>query len=212
MSIRKTKLVPGEYYHIYNRGVDKRNIFNNKFDIQRFLQSMNEFNIQNPIGSLYANQFTKKRLSGKATKLVKFIAYCLNPNHYHFLLTPLTEKGVEKFMHKMGTGYARYFNEKNKRSGVLFQGKFKSKHINSNNYLLKASSYINLNNCDRNGVVKNKLSASSWEEYRLKLKGFCDKSIILGQFKSPKECKKFAINSWKDTCKRKDELREMEFI
>ena len=167
MSIRKTNLVQGEYYHIYNRGVDKRNIFNDLFDLKRFLQIMEEFNVEDPIGSLYQNQFIKQndKLSGKATKLVKFIAYCLNPNHYHFILTPLVDKGIEKFMHKIGGGYARYFNEKYKRNGSLFGAKFKSKHIDSNGYLLQASSYVNLNNCDRDGKVKSKLSASSWEEY-----------------------------------------------
>src|SRR3989344_6008505 len=121
MSMRKMAFLPGEYYHIYNRGVDKRNIFSDKKDLGRFFQSMKEFNTKNPIGSLYENSF---------------VNYCLNPNHYHFLLTPLVEKGVEKFMQRLGTGYTMYFNERNKRSGSLFQGKFKSKHINSNEYLL----------------------------------------------------------------------------
>ncbi|MBI2631279.1 hypothetical protein HYW73_03665 [Candidatus Nomurabacteria bacterium] len=105
-----------------------------------------------------------------------------------------------------------YFNERNKRSGALFQGKFKSKHIDSNNYLLKASAYVNLNNCKENGTVKNKLSVSSWEEYTSDSnKNFCDKSITLGQFRSKIEYEKFALESWKDTCKRKEELKNLEF-
>src|ERR1700686_1992234 len=139
MPSRKVNLVEGEYYHIYNRGVDKRNIFSDKSDLQRFLQSMKEFNTLDPIGSLYENSFIKKKelrgeLGGSSSKLVQFVAFCLNPNHYHFILTPLAEKGIEKFMQRLGTGYTMYFNEKNKRSGSLFQGKFKSKHINSNAY------------------------------------------------------------------------------
>ena len=150
MSSRKVNLVQGEHYHVYNRGVDKRKIFSDKSDLIRFFQSMREFNTENPIGSLYENQFVKKKLGDSSSKLVQFVAYCLNPNHYHFILTPLVDKGIEKFMQRLGTGYTMYFNEKDKRSGSLFQGKFKSKHIHSNEYLLRVSAYVNLNNCGKN--------------------------------------------------------------
>ncbi|OGI94870.1 hypothetical protein A3A03_00975 [Candidatus Nomurabacteria bacterium RIFCSPLOWO2_01_FULL_40_18] len=214
MSLRKTNLVEGEYYHIYNRGVDKRNIFSDKSDLKRFLQSMKEFNTKNPIGSLYENSFVKEkeRLGGSSSKLVQFVAYCLNPNHYHFILTPLVEKGVEKFMQRLGTGYTMYFNTKNKRSGSLFQGKFKSKHLNSDKYLLQASSYVNLNNYDKNGIIKKSLNTSSWLEYiKLDNSNFCEKSIILGQFKSTKEYKELALEIWKKTCKIKEEVESLEF-
>lgn len=212
MSIRKTNFVEGEYYHIYNRGVEKRNIFTDKRDLDRFIQSIEEFNTKNPIGSLYQNSFVKDRLGGKASKLVSFVAYCVNPNHYHFIITPLVGGGVEKFMQKLGTGYTMYFNNRQKRSGVLFQGKFKSKYIDSNEYLLKLSSYVNLNNRDENGKIKNKLSISSWEEYVENSNlNFCDKSIILKQFRSKKEYEEFALESWKDTCENKKESIDLEF-
>src|SRR3989338_3002128 len=130
MPSRKVNFVKGEYYHIYNRGVDKRDIFTDKNDLQRFLQSMKEFNVKNPIGSLYENQFVKDKLGSPSPKLVRFVAFCLNPNHYHFILTPLVEKGIEKFMQRLGGGYTLYFNEKYELSGSLFQGRFKSSHIN----------------------------------------------------------------------------------
>lgn len=215
MSLRKTNFVEGEYYHIYNRGVDKREIFSDKFDLERFLQSMESFNTKDPIGSLYENSFIKKKaLGGKASKLVNFVAYCLNPNHYHFIITPLVEKGIEKFMQRLGTGYTMYFNEKNKRSGSLFQGKFKSKHLNSNEYLLQASSYVNLNNYDKNGVIKKSLNSSSWIEYTQPTNNvdFCEKSIVLGQFESKKEYEKFALETWRNTCERKEEIENLEFI
>src|SRR3989344_8588607 len=99
MAMRKTQFAEGEYYHIYNRGVDKRSIFNNREDVERFLQCMREFNVIEPIGSLYENSFKHNQLGGSASKLrdeeaneplVQFIAYCLNPNHYHFLLKQIT--------------------------------------------------------------------------------------------------------------------------
>src|SRR3989338_8914297 len=145
--MRKIKFVNGEFYHICNRGVDKRKIFGNQYDVQRFLQSMDEFNTINPIGSLYESSFLSPEVKNKRKnkKLVNFIAYCLNPNHYHFILEQLVENGISQFMHKLGGGYSWFFNKKYQRSGSLFQGTFKAAHIDSNEYLLRVSIYINLN-------------------------------------------------------------------
>ena len=122
--MRKVPFVEGEFYHIFNRGVDKRNVFEDDFDFQRFMQSMDEFNTIEPIGSIYENRYRKNKLelrhsmskSSQSEKLVNFICYCLNPNHYHFILEQLVENGIVKFMQKLGNGYTKYFNEKNKRS------------------------------------------------------------------------------------------------
>ena len=156
--MRKVKFTVGEYYHIYNRGTDKRNIFMDEQDLSRFWESLFDFNQTEPIGSIYEFSFKKKsREANKKKKpLVQFIVYCLNPNHFHFLITPIQEKGIEKFMQRLGNGYTKYFNNKHKRSGVLFQGKFKSKHIDSNQYLLHLSAYINGN--DQLGHRMSKLS------------------------------------------------------
>lgn len=215
MSTRKTNFVLGEYYHIYNRGVDKRNIFSDKLDLHRFFQSIKEFNSDIPIGSIYENKFNKRdkitKLGGRTSKLVSIIAYCLNPNHFHLILTPLVENGIQKFMHRLG-GYTMYFNERNKRSGALFQGKFKSKHIDSNEYLIHLSMYINLNNYDEYGIVKTELSKSSFEEYidyNFKYK-ICDTSIVLSQFKSKKEYEKISRKTWQEISRKKDQLKEFE--
>lgn len=207
--MRNHKFVIGEYYHIYNRGVDKRDIIIDKYDLARFIESIIEFNTEEPIGSIYETYFQKKQQLGSPTtksrkpkKLVSIITYCINPNHFHLLLTPLTEKGIEKFMQRIG-GYTRYFNEKYKRSGVLFQGKFKSKYIPDNNYLLHLSTYINMNNRNPLGSRTTKLSKSSLEEYTENIKGVCDIKIISEQFKNPKEYLDFALESWQDTQERK---------
>jgi len=203
MAVRKVAFVVGEYYHVFNRGVDKRAIFKDKIDLKRFLQSMVEFNVEEPIGSIYENSFRKDQLGGEASKLVEFIAYCLNPNHFHFILTPISDRGVEKFMQRLGTGYTMYFNNKYKRNGALFQGVFKSVHISSNEQLLYVSAYVNLNTEKHQlGSSASKLVLSSWEEYVGKPLGgveeMCDKEIILGQFKSKKEYEKFARSSLED--------------
>lgn len=213
--MRKVPFENGEFYHIYNRGVDKRDIFIDEYDIPRFFQSMKEFNTVNPIGSIYENSF-RNQLGGEASKLVNFICYCLNPNHYHFILEQVSDKGIEKFMHKLSTGYTRYFNDKNKRNGALFQGVFKAKHINSNEYLLHLSAYVNLNDrCHQLGGFASKLMTSSWGEYindYLKQKTFCKKDIILGQFNNNEEYKIFAEETAEGIFERRKEDKELDSI
>ena len=204
--MRKHAFVVGEYYHIYNRGTDKRQIFLDQEDLDRFIKSLIEFNRIKPIGSLYEMQFSpKKKTLVKSQKLVSIIAFCLNPNHFHLILTPLTDGGIEKFMQKIA-GYTRYFNEKYERSGVLFQGKFQSKHIDNNDYLLRVSSYVNLNNRDPLGTSSTKWSKSSWEEYLGKEVGICDIDIILKQFKKIDEYRTFALECWNYSQELKEEL------
>ena len=163
--MRKFKFTNNEYYHVFNRGVDKRKTFSDRKDMNRFFQSMDEFNTLDPIGSIYENSFNKEQLGGSTSKLqkdrlVEFICYCLNPNHYHFLLKQGSDKGIEKFMQRLGTGYTMYFNARNERSGVLFQGKFKAKHIIDDVYLQYFLAYIHLNPI--------KLIESTWKETGIK--------------------------------------------
>jgi len=135
MSIRRQPLITGQIYHIYNRGVDKRDIFIGKNDVYRFVESIKEFNTEDKILSLANLRKSKQSiqiaalpLSGGKNKkpLVEIIAYCINPNHFHFILKQSVDDGISKFMHKLQGGYTSYFNIKNIRSGSLFQGKFKS--------------------------------------------------------------------------------------
>ncbi|MEI6850294.1 MAG: transposase [archaeon] len=208
MATRKHSFVVGEYYHIYNRGVDKRDIFIDLFDLKRFLQCLEDFNTLLPVGSIYELSFQKPKLSSPATKsekLISIIAYCVNPNHFHLILTPLVENGVEKFMQRIG-GYTRYFNERHKRNGVLFQGKFKSKLISDNTYLLHLSTYVNMNNRNSNGIPIYELSKSSLEEYISDKKGICSTALILKQFKNKNVYKRFAFDSWQDSQNIKEEL------
>ncbi len=213
MSSRKTPFINGEFYHIYNRGTDKRIIFSDQDDLGRFFQGMREFNSLEPIGSLYEKTFADKKFGGKASKLaesnklVNFVAYCLNPNHFHFILKQIEEDGISKFMQRLGTGYAVYFNEKYNRNGALFQGKFKAIHIDSNEYLLHLSVYVNLN--DRVHKLGGKASKfmnseSSFGEYIDGVDNqFCKKDIVLGQFKNVEEYKTFAKKSLKNILEKR---------
>ena len=182
--MRKIKLAKGEIYHIFNRGVDKRKIFLDQKDINRFFQSMVAFNYIEPVGSLFEQSFKKEKTKSKP--LVRFIAYCLLPNHFHFIFEQLEEEGISKFMKRLSGGYSWYFNKKYKRSGALFQGVFKANHIDSNEYLLHASVYVNLNDKQSLGDQVAKLGKSSWDEYinsKTTNEKICSgKEVILEQF------------------------------
>lgn len=160
MSIRKTVFVPGEYYHIYNRGNSKQKIFLSKKDYQRFIallygtnttERFNFFDLQKA-GGVFLKEIEEK--------LVSVGAYCLMPNHFHLLVTPLSEDGLSKFMQKLSTAYSMYFNETHKRTGGLFEGKFKSKHMETDKQLKYNFSYIHLNPV--------KLIDSKWKENGIK--------------------------------------------
>lgn len=210
MAIRKVAFVNGEHYHVFNRGVDKRDIFLDKEDLDRFFQSMDEFNVADPIGSIYENSFRQTSVKNDdANKLVNFICYCLNPNHYHFVLEQIADNGIEKLMHKIG-GYPKFFNHKYSRSGALFQGKFKAVLISTNEQLLHTSAYVNLNNRVHLPLRSKapKLNKTSWSEYTENSgTEFCKKDIVLEQFKNNKAYEDFAKESLKDIQKRKEEMK-----
>jgi REP element-mobilizing transposase RayT len=224
MSNRKVPFVNGEIYHIFNRGVDKQNIYKDEFDLERFFQSLMIFNFNEPVGSLYEKSFLldkSGKLEGqtlavidfyrknKNSRLVEFICYCLNPNHFHLVVEQKVEGGVSELMKRIG-GYTYAFNEKYKRNGSLFQGTFKSVHVEDNTQLLHLSAYVNLNNKFGDKNIKNKLSKSSWLEYKkIENKGICEKDIILKQFKSDKGYVDFAEGSLKDILLRKNNEKEM---
>lgn len=213
--MRKTTFVEGEYYHIFNRGVEKRNIFSDAQDFNRFLFSLKIFNNVNNIGSIKELSY-KDRLGSLATEsvLVRFVCYCVNPNHYHFILEQVEPDGIAKFMHRVSTGYTRYFNDRHKRSGSLFQGTFKDVPIDSNEYLLHLSAYVNLNwRVHKLSSLATEFVKSSWEEYcgEKNTAAICKKDIILGQFKNKEAYKKFALESLKEIMKMKDKLKEIEF-
>jgi len=208
--MRKTPFQTNNYYHIFNRGVDKRTVFQKHKDLSRFFQSMIEFNTIKPIGSMLELSVRRKSplvgnlVSKTPEELVDIVCYCLNPNHYHFILRQKTDKGIERFMHRLGLGYSKYFNEKYKRSGSLFEGTFKALHIDSDAYLLYASAYVNLNN--RVHRIQGDLWQSSWKEYMNAQEnaGCCKKEVILNQFSGPRSYREFAENALKTMRQRKE--------
>ncbi|MDD2935183.1 MAG: transposase [Candidatus Pacebacteria bacterium] len=222
MSIRKVPFVNGEYYHIYNRGVDKRYIFKDKSDVWRFIKGILLFNKIDNIGSIQdalkintihgsLASVDYKKLIEQSGGLVEIVAICLNPNHYHLLAKQISDNGVSKFMHKLGTGYTKHINEKENRNGSLFQGKFKAKLIETNQQLLYTSAYINLN-YEIHGITRDDLDLvfSSWDEYAGKNKtmNICKgKNIILDQFSDFEDYEKFARDVVEKSKQLKEDLR-----
>lgn len=223
--MRKLKFQNGNYYHIYNRGVDKREVFTDEKDYKRFLRSMRELNCPGPIDSLYRQDQLRRQVR-KETKslrltdvnrsdLVSFIAYCLNPNHYHFLLKQIQNNGISKFMHKLGLGYTRYFNEKYNRSGSLFQGPFKAVEIKSDAQLLYLSAYIN-GNAEIHKISKaDKWPWSSYNEYCQKFNSLrknlvsIKPNIIFNEFKSIKDYKNYVNIVIRESGQRKTILKNI---
>jgi len=159
--MRKISFVPEEFYHIYNRGNSKQTVFLTKDDYYRFLALLYLANGINPFE--FRNLESDKLFDfDRGEQLVAIGAYCLMPNHFHLLVTPLVEGGIATFMRKLATGYSMYFNKKHHRTGSLFEGKFKSEHVDNDNYLKYLFSYIHLNPV--------KLIQSDWQKVGIKNK------------------------------------------
>ncbi|MDO8520863.1 MAG: transposase [bacterium] len=141
---RKIIFSIGEYYHVYNRGVDKRNIFLTNNDRERFLRLLYLSNGKNPYVFRLVEGLPLHDID-VGEKIVAIGAYVLMPNHFHILVKEITEGGLSIFMEKFTTGYSMYFNKKNKRVGTLFQGRFKAEHVDRDEYLKYLFAYIHLN-------------------------------------------------------------------
>ena len=171
---RNITFAPGEFYHLYNRGTEKRNIFTNKQDYERFLCLLYLCN-----GEVAANinrqgrTFTDLLEPDQGKKLVEITAYCLMSNHFHLLVREIQDGGISRFMQKITTGYTMYFNKKYERSGALFQGRFKATHASEDRYLKYLISYIHLNpvkliepGWKESGIANRKQAEMYLEKYR----------------------------------------------
>lgn len=168
--MNRDALVNNEIYHIFNRGADKRNVFLDVVDFIRFTNGLYEFNDAEP-----SRDSRDVKVFVPRTKLVDILCYCLMPNHFHLMLRQIQDGGITRYMRKLGTGYSMYFNKKYKRSGVLFQGKFKSVSVATDAYMRYLPHYIHLNPLelevagwkDRGlgGLAREHLRSYRWSSY-----------------------------------------------
>jgi len=149
---RPVALMEGETYHVFNRGAHKQRIFIDEVDHRRFqillllANSTERIDVGNILtkyqGPALVNLFENEKPD---MALVDIFAYSLMPNHFHLVLRQKIEGGISKFMLKVCTGYSMYFNLKHDHSGTLFQGKFKSSHIDTDPYHKWIFAYVHLN-------------------------------------------------------------------
>lgn len=229
------------FYHIYNRGVDKRKIFLDEKDYFRFIHDLYEFN---NIGAALNVNFRfqqKEKIEDRENsplirnvklreRLVDIVSFCLMPNHFHLILRQLKDGGIVKFMQKLGTGYTMGFNKKYKRSGALLQGRFKAILIDKDEYFLPLNNYIHFNpvsliepDWKEKGIkdwqkVNKFLHNYRWSSFLdyIGIKNFpsvINKDFLLGYFSDEKKYKQYvADNLIGDFGKIEDLILEKEEI
>ena len=174
---RQAIIAPNQIYHIVSRGNNERRIFRSARDYRKFVFILRE---------------TKKKFP--------FYLYCysLMPNHYHFLLKQIQDKGVSIFMRNFQNSYARYFNTKYKRAGGLFQSMFKAVRIETDEQLIHVSRYIHLNPSSAYLVKIKELETYPWSSFpeyiHSQTHGFTNPKFILNYFKTKDDYKKFVFN------------------
>lgn len=147
MGYRRTPFAVGEWYHCFNRGIDKRVTFESDSDCRRFIQLLYLANDTKPVerGNFWHVKHEDVLRLRRESPIVSIGAYCLMRNHYHILMQETIEGGISRFMQKLGTGYSMYFNEKKRRIGNVFIKPFRSRHVGSDPYLRRVTQYIHLN-------------------------------------------------------------------
>jgi len=186
----------GGIYHVYNRGVNKMDIFEEEYDFKVFLFRLKENLFPNQKSELNLSRSERRR---KPLPLNSFdlISYCLMPNHFHLLIQQKTDLSITKLISKICTGYSKYFNKKYERIGAVLQDQFKAVLVEDNEQLLWTSYYIHKNPIET-GLVKfpENYKWSSYPEYfdQKENKNLCHKSIILEQFNSSEQYLKYFEN------------------
>ena len=179
----------GGCFHVFNRGNHKRNIFLEDSDYLFYLKKTREY---------------------KEKCKISIICYCLMPNHFHLLLKQDSDVPIYKFMQILHTSYSMYFNRKYNKVGHLFQGKYKQKEVDKDEYLLQLSSYIHFNPV-KDGLIDNldDYQWSSYPDYIGTRNGtLCDKELAL-YGRSSKEYRKITEEEMRDKILMKDLIFEV---
>ncbi len=164
------------YYHIYNRGVEKRDIFLDEKDYVTFLGCLKLYlTPSKPVDHRLARTLQGSSLSdiqkviyapsrqpNNHEKTIELVSYCLMPNHFHLLLRQVNKDSMNRFMRSLGTRYSMYFNKKYSRVGHLFQGIYKAVMVEQENQFLWLTKYIH----------RNPLKLASYKDDPCKLAGY----------------------------------------
>jgi len=208
MPSRKYPLVENSYYHAFNRVIENKPVFDDTHNCDQALQAIDYYrNADTPIKLSVLNGLSLGRylevleyLESQKNLLVEIIAYCIMPNHFHFLLKQIKKNGIAKFLANFQNSFTRYYNTKNKRRGPIFLTQFKAKPVKSENQFLHISRYIHLNPYSAKIVkTQNELLEYPWsslKEYATNdKKGICNKDAILSNLRTPQRYIEFVLDN-----------------
>ncbi len=201
-TVRKIVFRNDEIYHIFNRGVERRPIFTSRREYARAQKLLKfyrhkEIPIRFSQVQLQPEEIKIKMLESlfKSEKLVLILAYCLMPNHFHFLVKQISDNGITKFVANFTNAYTKFFNTKHQRVGPLLQGVFKAEHVETDEQLVHLSRYIHLNPVASGVITEGMLDSYEWSSYpeyiSLSSNEITEKDIVLSMFKSVEEYIKF---------------------
>ncbi len=178
--------VEGGYYHLYNRGVEKRVVFLDEQDYRAFMLLLRRYLL--PPSPLPDSAYHLD-LSAE----IDLIAYCLMPNHFHLLVKQHTATGITSLMRCVITNYVMYFNQRHNRVGSLFQGKYKARLVTNDTYLQHLSRYIHLNPVKGSDPLEYPYSS-----YRFFIQeqapDWLKPAIVMGSFPSPQDYRDYVTD------------------
>ena len=199
----------GEYYHVFNRGNGKMDIFRDSQDYLNFLHRLCVL-LEMPrgalgIGSEIASAKLRLRLDSFHAGTFSLACYCIMPNHFHFLIGQNGDVPISKLILRLATSYSMYFNAKYAHVGHVFQDRFKAAHLEDDKYLRHLSAYIHLNPKVAKLVKKTSdWKYSSYPDYIGEREDtVCEKDLILDQFSSADSYRRFVEDSFGDIKLRK---------
>lgn len=205
MPYRKLIFTSGEIYHIFNRSIAGQPIFKGLKDYERIIDVINFYRFEKQplryshfrrLADPLRDQYIKLHFS--KDPMLEILAFCIMPNHFHFLIKPKSNRSISDFMRNIQNSYSKYYNTKYQRTGSLFQFMFKAVRVETDEQLLHVSRYIHLNPVtayliDIEGLQK--YLWSSFSDYSDSVaRPFIDASTILAFFKSSKKYREFVFN------------------
>jgi len=188
------QFVENSYYHIYNRGVEKRTIFSDEKDYAVFMSYLKNYLLpkdKSALQQVLSNQNSTSHQKAEALKLLRMnnfsdlidlIAHCLMPNHFHLLVKQSLANGIDLFMNSLTTRYSMYFNKRNKRVGHLFQGTYKAVLVESEEQLIHLTGYIHCNPALKGDPLRSYKYSSYGHYLGLNKIGWVKSSKILALF------------------------------
>ncbi len=171
---RKITFLNNSYYHIFNRGIDRRPTFISKKEYNRAMELLYFYQFASiPIRfskfsvlPIHKQQIYIDKMI-ESGKIVEIVAYCLMPNHFHLLIKQKKDNGISIFTSNIVNAYTKYFNTKHERTGPLFQGIFKAVYVETDEQLLHLTRYIHLNPVTSSLIKLDELKAYPWSSYPL---------------------------------------------